>query len=77
MSASTFSPHAMIKNDTTKVVAIVNVPDTFTSSAYYFVKVGSAYCVKGMYYNESDQLFYDDEAFTTINGVAVHDEQSA
>jgi hypothetical protein len=75
--SSTFSRHAMIKNNTTKVVTIVNIPDSFSSTTYFFIKIGSAYCVAGMYYNADDGLFYDDAEFTAINGVAVNDEQSS
>jgi len=41
----------------------------FTPDGYYFtlIKLG-VFCQRCMYYNEADGLFYDDAAFTTING---------
>ncbi|WP_277268355.1 hypothetical protein [Pantoea septica] len=76
--SNVFYEHAMVRNGETKVLAVVNVPASYKVNGFSFVKIPSGvYCEKGMYYNEDDGLFYDDEDFTTINGVSTEPDSGA
>lgn len=73
-----FSDHAMIKSTDIKVLAIVDVPGSYSVKGYSFIKIQSGvYCAKGMYYDASTALFYDDATFSSINGVPVSQTDSA
>lgn len=69
-NSNVFSNHAMIKNADTKVLAVVNVPGDYSVSGFKFIKSQAGiYCAAGMFYDSRTELFYDDESFTTINGI--------
>lgn len=73
-----FAYRAMLKGNSNKVLSIVNVPSTFIVKGYTFIKIQEGvYCQAGMYYCEKTGLFYDDEEFTSINGISVVQTDSA
>ena len=73
-----FAQRAMLKSNSNKVSAIVNVPSTFAVKGYTLIKIqDGVFCEVGMYYNDDSHLFYDDEAFTSINGVLVDQVNSS
>lgn len=73
-----FSDHAMIRVNENQVLAVVNVPASYKVSGFIFIKILSGiYCAAGTYYNAATGLFYDDEEFSTINGIAVSQSDSA
>ncbi len=64
--------YAMIAESEIKVFNTIVADDGFSLDGYYFIPIQpGVFCQAGMYYNEADDLFYDDDAFTTINGIVV------
>lgn len=69
---SLYPTHAMLKGASSVVTSLVDVPDDFVMPGYIFVSIPKgAKCDVGMYYDIYSGLFYDDPAFTQINGVSV------
>ena len=73
-----FYNYAMIRSGTCKVITTVFVPPSFSAKGFTFIKVeDGVICESGMYYNSETGLFYDDEAFTSINGVSTEQDSEA
>lgn len=61
--------YAMIAVGDIKVLNTIVADPNFTFEGYYFIEIiDEFFCQIGMFYNEIDRLFYDDDEFTTING---------
>lgn len=62
--------YAMIAVGDIKVFNTIIANPDFTYDGYYFIKIlTDVFCQIGMYYNVNDGLFYDDDTFTTVNGM--------
>lgn len=68
---SDIGSYAMIKNDSVLVENIILADSSFKISGYYFISYdpNTVFCEPGMYYNSANDMFYDDEAFTKIDGI--------
>ncbi|GAB2938379.1 hypothetical protein [Hafnia psychrotolerans] len=61
--------YAMISNGDIKVFNTIVAEPEFIYEGYYFILIDEGvFCQSGMFYNDNDNLFYDDIEFTTING---------
>lgn len=65
--------YAVIENNSLIVTNTILSDDGFEIDGCYLVGYDhdKIFCQKGMCYNSNDGVFYDDDAFTLINGVSV------
>ncbi|CAI2401631.1 Uncharacterised protein [Serratia proteamaculans] len=64
--------YAVIKTGGNKVENIIVADDYFSLDGFDLIPFAvDNLCQIGMFYNEKDDRFYDDESFTKISGVNV------
>ena len=73
----TYKKRAVIKDGTQKVLSVINVAADYKIPGYHLVEVQSNVCHKGMYHNPDNDVFYDDAAFTLINGLPAGEVDSS
>ncbi|WP_226020087.1 hypothetical protein [Serratia symbiotica] len=64
--------YAVVKTGETKVDNIIVADDSLSLEGYDLIRFtvdGDDLCQIGMFYNEKDGKFYDDESFATIGGI--------
>ncbi|WP_447908330.1 hypothetical protein, partial [Serratia fonticola] len=60
--------YAMLKIDSNYVENTIVAYDKFSVIGFKLIKIeADTFCQSGMYFNDVDGLFYDDEKFTSIN----------
>ncbi|KAA6001384.1 hypothetical protein [Pantoea sp. M_5] len=64
---------AVIQNQKNEVLNTIVADPDFEIEGFYLIEYDSdiVFCQKGMFYNEKDNLFYDEEGFKHINGIEV------
>jgi len=64
---------AVIQNDIVEVLNTIIADPDFEIEGFYLIEYYSdkVFCQKGIFYNEKDGVFYDEEAFKYINGTEM------
>lgn len=66
---------ALLKSGDNQVENIIVADEVFSLEGYALVHFAEdCPCQIGMFYNEEDEKFYDDELFTKIGGVSVESD---
>lgn len=74
----TVNRYATLKTGSNVVENIIVAPTSFTLDGYTLnLLLSDVFCSPGMYYNSTDNLYYQDAAFTTVYPVAETDDQTA
>lgn len=72
--SNTVNRYAVLATGSNKVENIILASEDFTQDGYTLNLINSGvFCDIGMFYNESDGLYYQDEAFTTIYPVVEYE----
>ncbi|MFT2790524.1 hypothetical protein ACMV5I_10655 [Serratia sp. T13T92] len=60
--------YAMLETDSNYVENTIVADNNFSVVGFKLIKIEvDTFCQSGMYFNDNDDLFYDDENFTSIN----------
>lgn len=67
--------YAMLENNSNYVDNTILADDKFSVVGFKLIKIEpEKFCQPGMYFNEIDGLFYDDEKSTVINGIIINQQ---